>query len=70
MPEEISIQKREMKERIRKTINKTPGLEEEANLIDGAYITTFDSFSLSFTHLRKFASILLSVMKRTISVEI
>ncbi len=37
----------EMKERIRKTINKTPGLEEEANLIDGAYITTFDSFSLS-----------------------
>ncbi|MBQ2909328.1 MAG: UvrD-helicase domain-containing protein [Bacilli bacterium] len=37
----------EMKERIRKAINKTPGLEEEANLIDGAYITTFDSFSLS-----------------------
>ena len=37
----------EMKERIRKTINKTSGLEEEANLIDGAYITTFDSFSLS-----------------------
>ncbi len=37
----------EMKERIRKAINKTPGLEEEATLIDGAYITTFDSFSLS-----------------------
>ena len=37
----------EMKERIRKAINKTPGLEEEADLIDGAYITTFDSFSLS-----------------------
>ena len=37
----------EMKERIRKAINKTKGLEEEANLIDGAYITTFDSFSLS-----------------------
>lgn len=37
----------EMKERIRKAINKTPGLEEEANLIDGSYITTFDSFSLS-----------------------
>lgn len=37
----------EMKERIRKAINKTPGLEEEANLIDGAYITTFDSFALS-----------------------
>lgn len=37
----------EMKERIRKSINKTEGLEEESNLIDGAYITTFDSFSLS-----------------------
>ena len=37
----------EMKERIRNTINKTSGLEEEANLIDGAYITTFDSFSLA-----------------------
>lgn len=37
----------EMKERIRKAINKTPGLEEEANLIDGSYITTFDSFALS-----------------------
>ena len=37
----------EMKERIRKAINKTEGLENEANLIDGAYITTFDSFSLS-----------------------
>ena len=37
----------EMKDRIRSAINETPGLEEEANLIDGAYITTFDSFSLS-----------------------
>ena len=37
----------EMKDRIRDTINKTKELEEEANLIDGAYITTFDSFSLS-----------------------
>lgn len=37
----------EMKERIRSAIAKTEGLEEEANLIDGAYITTFDSFSLS-----------------------
>lgn len=37
----------EMKERIRTAITKTEGLEEEANLIDGAYITTFDSFSLS-----------------------
>ena len=37
----------EMKERIRKSISKTHGLEEEKDLIDGAYITTFDSFSLS-----------------------
>jgi ATP-dependent helicase/nuclease subunit A len=37
----------EMKDRIRKTINQTPEIKEEANLIDGAYITTFDSFSLS-----------------------
>lgn len=37
----------EMKERIRNAINKTPGLEEEANLVDSSYITTFDSFSLS-----------------------
>ena len=37
----------EMKDRIRSSINDTPGLENEANLIDGAYITTFDSFSLS-----------------------
>ena len=37
----------EMKERIRSAINKTPGLEAEANLIDGAYITTFDAFSLA-----------------------
>lgn len=37
----------EMKERIRKAIRKTPGLEEEMNKIDGAYITTFDSFALS-----------------------
>ena len=37
----------EMKARIRKAILNTPSLKEEANLIDGAYITTFDSFSLS-----------------------
>ena len=46
----------EMKERIRKAINKTPGLEEEATLIDGAYITTFDSFSLSI--VKKYHTIL------------
>ena len=37
----------EMKERIRKSILKTPGLEKENDLIDSAYITTFDSFSLA-----------------------
>ena len=37
----------EMKERIRKAIRKTKGLEDEMNRIDGAYITTFDSFALS-----------------------
>ena len=37
----------EMKERIRKTILKTPELVREKDLIDSAYITTFDSFALS-----------------------
>ncbi len=37
----------EMKERIRKTINKNNKLEEEKDLLDGAYITTFDAFSLA-----------------------
>ena len=37
----------EMKERIRKKITAEESLKEEADLIDGAYITTFDSFSLS-----------------------
>ena len=38
---------KEMKDRIRKAVLDTPGLKDEINLIDGAYITTFDSFSLS-----------------------
>ena len=37
----------EMKERIRKEISELPSLKEELDLIDSAYITTFDSFSLS-----------------------
>lgn len=37
----------EMKERIRKLITKDPKLKEELDLIDSAFITTFDSFSLS-----------------------
>lgn len=37
----------EMKERIRKAIKREPSLKEELDLIDGAYITTFDSYALS-----------------------
>lgn len=37
----------EMKERIRKTILNTPELISEKDLLDSAYITTFDSFSLA-----------------------
>ncbi len=37
----------EMKERIRKKIKKDKELKEEENLIDSAYITTFDSFAMS-----------------------
>ncbi len=46
----------EMKERIRKSIKKNPDLEEELSFIDRAYITTFDSFSLSI--LKKYHYIL------------
>lgn len=37
----------EMKERIRKKIKKDEYLKEQLDLIDAAYITTFDSFALS-----------------------
>lgn len=37
----------EMKERIRKNIKKYPELTQELELLDTAYITTFDSFALS-----------------------
>ena len=37
----------EMKERIRKFIKSNPELRKELDLIDSAYITTFDSFALS-----------------------
>ena len=37
----------EMKERIRKKIKKDSSLVDELDLIDSAYITTFDSFALS-----------------------
>ena len=37
----------EMKERIRKSITKYPELKENLDYLDGAYITTFDSFTLS-----------------------
>ena len=38
---------KEMKERIRKKIKKEPSLSSQLELIDSAYITTFDSYSLS-----------------------
>ena len=37
----------EMKQRIRQKISKDPDLQDQLDLIDSAYITTFDSFSLS-----------------------
>ncbi len=37
----------EMKSRIRKMILKTPELSSQLDLLEGAYITTFDSFALS-----------------------
>jgi ATP-dependent helicase/nuclease subunit A len=37
----------EMKERIRKKIKKNPELKKQLDIIDSAYITTFDSYSLS-----------------------
>jgi len=37
----------EMKERIRKNIKKNPELKSELSLLDTAYITTFDAFSLA-----------------------
>ena len=37
----------EMKDRIRKAILKYPELKDELDLLDGAYITTFDSYALS-----------------------
>ncbi len=36
-----------MKEKIRKRIKKEPKLKDQLELLDSAYITTFDSFSLS-----------------------
>ena len=42
----------EMKARIRNAISKEPSLKEQLDYIDGAYITTFDSFALSI--LRKY----------------
>ena len=37
----------EMKDRIRKKISKRPEFKEELNLLNSAYITTFDSYALS-----------------------
>ena len=46
----------EMKERIRKSIEKTPELKNQLDKIDSAYITTFDSFALST--VKKYSSLL------------
>lgn len=37
----------EMKDRIREAITKDESLHSQLDLIDGSYITTFDSFALS-----------------------
>ena len=37
----------EMKNRIRKKIASNPNMQEELNLLNSSYITTFDSFALS-----------------------
>ena len=37
----------EMADRVRKKIKKIPELKEQLNLLDSAYITTFDSYALS-----------------------
>ena len=36
-----------MKKKIKKRIKKDPSLKEQLDLIDGSFITTFDSFALS-----------------------
>ena len=46
----------EMKERIRKAIKKDNSLKEELDLIDSAYITTFDSYALSI--VKKYHTVL------------
>ena len=37
----------EMADRVRKKIKKIPELKDQLNLLDSAYITTFDSYALS-----------------------
>ncbi len=46
----------EMKERIRKSLKKYPEFKSQLDLINEAYITTFDSFALSI--LKKYHYIL------------
>ena len=46
----------EMKDRIRKAISKDPSLKEQLDYIDSAYITTFDSYSMSL--VKKYSYIL------------
>ena len=61
----------EMKERIRKALQETPGLREEALKVDSSYITTFDSYSLSVVkkyHTRLNLSSHISITDETIFV--
>ena len=59
----------EMKDRIRSAIKKDPNLKSQLDYIDSAYITTFDSFSMSI--IKKYHYILnvspnISVVEKTI----
>ena len=71
----------EMRERIRKAINKDSSLKEEASLIDSAYICTFDAFSLAMVkkyhtrlnitnNIKVCDEVLLNIAKNNILTEI
>ena len=57
----------EMKNRIREEIMNNNSLIEEANLLDSAYITTFDSYSLSL--VKKYHTVLNITNKINITEE-
>ncbi len=63
----------EMKERIRKGIQKEPDLQDQLSYLDQAYITTFDSYALSvvkkYHYLLNISSTLSIIDGSTIKVE-